>query len=104
MGHKGRVLRPRCIGPGRTGTRLLFYSMLTSLIIVGGTDYRDAGRGACSAMEGNCERTEQSRGASTKKLYSSFGVVRELTTAHGLRVTNSKTSLIRTNGWKRRPE
>jgi len=25
MGHKGPVLRPRCVGPGRARTRLLFY-------------------------------------------------------------------------------
>ena len=55
-------------------------------------------------MEGSSEPTEQSRGASTKKLHSGLGVVRELTAAHGLRVTNSKTSLIRSNGRKRRPE
>ena len=28
MGHKGPVLRPRCIGPGRARTQLLFYSIL----------------------------------------------------------------------------
>jgi hypothetical protein len=26
-GHKGPVLRPRCIGPGRVRTHILFYSM-----------------------------------------------------------------------------
>jgi len=28
MGHKGPVLKPRCIGPGRARTQLLFYSIL----------------------------------------------------------------------------
>jgi len=28
MGHKGPVLRPRCIGPGRAGTQIPFYSIL----------------------------------------------------------------------------
>jgi hypothetical protein len=28
MGHKGPVLRPRCIGPGRAWTHILFYSIL----------------------------------------------------------------------------
>jgi len=28
MGHKGPVLRPRCIGPGRARTEILFYSIL----------------------------------------------------------------------------
>jgi len=29
MGHKGPVLKPRCIGPRRARTQLLFYSILT---------------------------------------------------------------------------
>jgi len=29
MGHKGPVLRPRCIGAGRAWTQLLFYSILS---------------------------------------------------------------------------
>ena len=28
MGHKGPVLRPRCIGPGRARTQILFYFIL----------------------------------------------------------------------------
>ena len=28
MGHKGPVLGPRCIGPGRAGTQILIYSIL----------------------------------------------------------------------------
>jgi hypothetical protein len=28
MGHKGPVLRPRCIGPTRACTQILFYSIL----------------------------------------------------------------------------
>ena len=28
MGHKGPVLRPRCTGPGRAQTQILFYSIL----------------------------------------------------------------------------
>jgi len=28
MGHKGPVLRPRCIGPGRARTQNLFYSKI----------------------------------------------------------------------------
>jgi len=28
MGHKGPVLKPGCIGPGRARTQLLFYSIL----------------------------------------------------------------------------
>jgi len=28
MGHEGPVLKPRCIGPGRARTQLLFYSIL----------------------------------------------------------------------------
>jgi hypothetical protein len=28
MRHKGPVLRPRCIGPGRARTQILFYSIL----------------------------------------------------------------------------
>jgi hypothetical protein len=28
-GHKGPVLRPRCIGPGRARTQISFYSILT---------------------------------------------------------------------------
>jgi len=28
MGHKGPVLRPRCIGPRRARTQILFYSIL----------------------------------------------------------------------------
>lgn len=74
---------------------------VTSLITVGGTDYRDAGKGACSAVEDSCERTEVSRGASTKRSYFNLEVVRELTTAHRIRVTYSKTSLIRINGGER---
>jgi hypothetical protein len=31
MGHKGPVLRPRCIGPGRARTQILFYSSVNSL-------------------------------------------------------------------------
>jgi hypothetical protein len=27
-GHKGPVLRPRCIGPGRAQTHILFYTIL----------------------------------------------------------------------------
>jgi hypothetical protein len=27
MGHKGPVLRPRCIGPGRARTQIPFYSI-----------------------------------------------------------------------------
>jgi len=27
-GHKGPVLRPKCIGPGRARTQTLFYSIL----------------------------------------------------------------------------
>jgi len=33
MGHKGPVLRPRCIGPGRARTRLLFYSILLNKLV-----------------------------------------------------------------------
>jgi len=31
MGHKGTVLRPRHIGPGRARTQILFYSILVPL-------------------------------------------------------------------------
>jgi len=33
MGHKGSVLSPRFIGPRRSRTQILFYSILTVFIL-----------------------------------------------------------------------
>jgi len=35
VGHKGCVLRPRCSGPRRARTQILFYSILFSLLYNG---------------------------------------------------------------------
>ena len=37
MGHKGPVLRPRCIGPGRARTQILFYSSNTFQVLLSKT-------------------------------------------------------------------
>jgi hypothetical protein len=54
MGHKGPAVRPRCIGPGRAWTQILFYSILLCWtvskcpeeVVISGLAYRSKDDGA----------------------------------------------------------
>jgi hypothetical protein len=37
MGHKGPILRPRCIGPGRARTQIPFYSIMQLTVVISST-------------------------------------------------------------------
>ena len=54
MGHKVLVLKPRCIGPGRARTQLLFYSKHEDYVIAVTTCiYRYMHKRKCNRYTGN---------------------------------------------------